>query len=184
MADGEGRGSAWSVVALRGALMLIFGLYAVLFPGAALTVLVLIGGALLLVDGVLGLWSHTFGNARTGNFWFDVVRNALSILTGAIILVSPMLATVFTVTFLIYLVAIQALVVGGMEIWFVIRAREVLRDVWPVLLSGILYVLFAIMLFFAPFESAVALVIVGGVFMIVFAVGLFGLAWRLRKAGI
>jgi len=42
---------------------------------------------------VLGLWSLTFGGAKTGNFWFDVVRNVLSILTGALILFSPLLAT-------------------------------------------------------------------------------------------
>ena len=63
------------IMGVRGLLMLLAGLYAVIWPGAALAVLVIAGGAILLIDGVLGLWSLTFGGAKTGNFWFDVVRN-------------------------------------------------------------------------------------------------------------
>ncbi|MDB5561491.1 MAG: hypothetical protein JWN11_909 [Hyphomicrobiales bacterium] len=178
------RGRGWSLVALRGVLMLLGGLYALIFPGLALTVLVVLGGALLLVDGALGLWSLTFGGARTGNYWFDIVRNALALLTGIIILVSPLLATIFTVTFLIYLVAFQAIIVGVMEIIFVIRQRGVFSSIWPVLLSGVLYVVFGLLLIFFPLSSAVALVQLGGVLMIIFAIGLFALAWRLRRVGV
>ena len=47
----------WAILmGLRGALMVIAGLYAVFFPGEALTVLVIVGGILLIIDGALGLW--------------------------------------------------------------------------------------------------------------------------------
>ena len=174
-----------SLTALRGLLMLVAGLYAIFFPGLALTSLVLIGGALLLVDGVLGVWSLTFGHAdaKTGNYWFDIVRNVLAINTGLLILVSPLVATLLTVTFLIYLAAFQAIIVGVMEVILVIRQRALFASIWPVLLSGILYVLFGLMLLFAPIFSALTLVTLAGVLLVVFAIGLFGLAWRLRKAG-
>ncbi|HLU91783.1 MAG TPA: DUF308 domain-containing protein, partial [Pedomonas sp.] len=58
--------------ALRGLLMLLAGIYAVIWPAETLTVLVLFGGALLVIDGVLGLWSLTFGGGKSGNYWFDV----------------------------------------------------------------------------------------------------------------
>src|SRR6201999_466539 len=99
-------------------------LYAVIWPGLALTVLVIAAGAILLVDGVLGLWALTFGGAKTGNYWFDVIRNILAIICGVIILLYPLLSTLFTVWFVIYLVAIQAIVVGVMEIAVAIRARK------------------------------------------------------------
>ena len=51
--------------------------------------------------------------------------------------------------------------------------------IWPVLLSGVLYVLFGIVLLFSPLMSAIYFVIFGGVLMILFAIGLFALAWRL-----
>jgi uncharacterized membrane protein HdeD (DUF308 family) len=167
------------IMGLRGLLMLLAGLYAVIWPGAALAALVIVGGALLLVDGVLGLWALTFGGAKTGNFWFDVVRNILAIITGVLILLSPVLATLVTVWFFIYLVAIQAIIVGVMEIVIAIRERTHMPRIWPVLLSGVLYMLFGIVLLFAPLMSAIYFVIFGGVLMILFSIGLFTLAWRL-----
>ncbi|HEV7718287.1 MAG TPA: DUF308 domain-containing protein, partial [Arsenicitalea sp.] len=87
-------------------------------------------------------------------------------------------------TFLIYLVAFQAIIVGVMEIIFVIRQRGVRSSIWPVLLSGVLYVVFGLLLLFFPLSSALALVQLGGVLMIIFAIGLFAMAWRLRRVGV
>ena len=169
------------IVGLRALLMLLAGLYAVIWPVSALSVLVIAGGVVLLVDGVLGLWSLTFGGAKTGNFWFDVVRSVLAILTGLVILLSPFLATLITVWFVVYLVAFQAILVGVMEIFVGIRERSHLPRIWPVLLSGALYVLFGVVLLFAPLMSAIYFVIFGGLLMIVFSIGLFTLAWRLYR---
>jgi len=176
----------WALImGLRGAIMLIAGLYAVLFPDAALAALVILGGALLLVDGVLGLWSLTFGGAKTGNYWFDVVRNAFAIIVGVLILISPMIATLLTATFLVYLIAFQAILIGVMEIVIILREREHYARIWPVLLSGVLYVLFGIALLLAPLLGALTLVILVGIMMILFSFGLFALAWRLNAtAGI
>jgi uncharacterized membrane protein HdeD (DUF308 family) len=168
---------------LRGLVMLLAGLYAIVFPVAALTILVIAGGIIFLVDGILGLWSITFGGARTGNFWFDVARNVLAIITGILILVSPLLATLVTVWFFVYLVAFQAIFVGVMEIMVILRERELYAKIWPVLLSGALYVLFGILLIFAPFAGAYVMTILAGLLMIIFSVGLFGWAFRLYKAG-
>lgn len=171
---------AW-IVGLRGLLMVLAGIYAVIFPGAALTVLVVLGGALLIVDGALGLWSLTFGGAKTGNFWFDVVRNALALLLGVLILISPLMATLLTATFLIYLFAFQAILVGAMEIWVVIRERASYSKIWPVLLSGALYVIMGIALLFVPLLGALVMVILGGILAILFGVGLLTMAWRLYQ---
>lgn len=172
---------AW-ITGLRGLLMLLAGIYAVIFPAQALTVLVIFGGALLLIDGILGLWSLTFGGAKTGNYWFDVIRNVLAIVTGVLVLLSPFVATLLTATFLVYLVAFQSIFVGVMEIWVITREREHYARIWPVLLSGVLSVLFGVALLFWPVLSATVFVVVAGVLAIIFAIGLFGLAWRMHKS--
>jgi uncharacterized membrane protein HdeD (DUF308 family) len=123
--------------ALRGLLMLLAGLYAMIWPIEALAVLVLFGGILLLIDGALGLWSLTFGGGKSGNYWFDVVSNAASLILGIVILISPLLATIFTVTFMSMLVGIAAIIVGVMQIVVVVRERESYARIWPVVLSGI-----------------------------------------------
>jgi uncharacterized membrane protein HdeD (DUF308 family) len=172
---------AW-ITGLRGLLMVIAGIYAVIWPAQALTIIVIAGGVLLLIDGVLGLWSLTFGGAKTGNYWFDVVRNVLAIITGVLVLISPMIATLVAVTFIIYFVAIQAIIVGVMEIVIVVRERESYARIWPVVLSGAINVVFGIALLFAPLLGATILVIFGGVLAIFFGVALIGLAWQLSKA--
>jgi len=173
----------WSLlVGLRGILMVLAGLYAVFFPLAALAVLVTIGAILLIIDGALGLWSLTFGGARTGNFWFDVVRNALALILGVLILISPLMATVLTATVLVYLFAFQAILVGVMEIWAVIRERDNYANVWPLLLSGGLYVLLGVALLFVPLVAAEVMVILGGILLLLFGIGLLAMAWRLYQA--
>ena len=167
------------IMGLRGLLMLLAGLYAVIWPTAALAVLVIAGGAILLIDGVLGLWSLTFGGAKTGNFWFDVIRNILAVIVGVLVLLSPVLSALLTVWFFVYLVAIQAIVVGVMEIMFGIRERKAYAHIWPILLSGLLYVLFGIVLAFEPLMGAIFFTIFAGVMMILFSIGLFTLAWRI-----
>src|SRR5690606_27826868 len=124
------------VMGLRALLMLLAGLYAVIWPASALFVLVWAGAILLLVDGVLGLWALTFGGAKTGNFWFDVIRNVLAIITGALILISPIFGALVTVWFVVYLLAFQAILVGVMAIVIVLRERALYAKIWPVLLSG------------------------------------------------
>ncbi len=169
------------VMGLRALLMLLAGIYAVAFPAQALFILVWAGAILLLIDGVLGLWALTFGGQKTGNFWFDVIRNVLAIITGFLILISPILGALLTVTFFIYLLAFQSILVGVMEIVVVLRERALYAKIWPVLISGVLYVLFGIALLFAPLLGGIVLTIMGGVLMILFSIPLFALAWRMWK---
>ncbi|MEO6012020.1 MAG: DUF308 domain-containing protein [Devosia sp.] len=167
------------ILGLRALLMLLGGLYAIIWPSSALALLVILGGAALLIDGALGLWALTFGGAKTGNFWFDVIRNFLAIVTGVLILLSPILATLVTVWFVVYILAFQAILVGVMEISVAINERAHYARIWPVLLSGALYVLFGVVLLFSPLTGAVFFVIFGGVLMIMFSISLFALAWRM-----
>ena len=171
------------VMGLRALIMLLAGLYAVIWPAQALFILIWAGAILLIVDGALGLWALTFGGAKTGNYWFDVIRNVLAIITGALILISPILGALITVWFVVYLLAFQAILVGVMEIVIVLRERALYAKIWPVLASGVLYVLFGVALLFAPLIAATVLTVMGGVLMILFSIALGALAWRMWTGG-
>jgi uncharacterized membrane protein HdeD (DUF308 family) len=175
----------WALVTgLRGLLMLLAGLYAVIWPVQALVLVVTVGAILLIVDGALGLWSLTFGGAKTGNFWFDVARNALALLTGVLILLAPVLSAIFAATFFVYFFAVQAIIVGAMEITIAIRERALYAKIWPVLLSGVLYVVLGIVLFLWPLMGAQFGVTLAGVLTILFGVALLGLALRLWRGAV
>ena len=168
-----------AATALRGLFMLIAGLYATFLPTHALGVLVVAAGLLLIVDAILGLWSLTFGGGKSGNYWFDVAANAVSLILGVVILISPLLATIFTATLLAVLAGIAAIVVGGMQIVVILRERGSYARVWPVVLSGIAYVLLGLVFFFFPVLSVTVSLVVGGVLLVIYAFGLFGWALRL-----
>jgi uncharacterized membrane protein HdeD (DUF308 family) len=129
----------------------------------------------------LGLWSLTFGGAKTGNFWFDVARNALALILGVLILLTPVLSAIGIAFLLVNLFAIQALIVGVLEIVVAVRERALYSKIWPILLSGAAYVVFGVALIFWPLMGALAFTVLAGVLMIVFAVALLGFAWRLYK---
>ncbi|MBJ3783574.1 HdeD family acid-resistance protein [Devosia sediminis] len=170
------------ITALRGLLMLLAGLYAILLPIQALAVLMLFGGILLIIDGALGLWSLTFGGGKSGNYWFDVIGNAVSLILGIVILLSPMLSTLFTVTVISYLVGLCAIVVGLMQVIVVVRERDSYARIWPVVVSGLSYVLLGLILFLFPTLGAAVGMIIGGVLLVIFSIGLFGWAWRLYQS--
>ena len=171
---------AWAT-GLRALLMLLFGIYCVIWPADALTTLVIVGAVVLLIAGVLGLWGLTFGGVKTPTYWWDVIRSALAIIVGVLILISPLMGTILTTTFLATLIGLEAIVFGAVEIYFVLREREAYARIWPAVLQGVLFILFGIALIFFPLFSAVVGVIWLGILMIVLAVGLGMFAWRLYR---
>ena len=172
---------AWST-GLRALLMLLFGIYCVIWPASALTTLVFAGAIVLLVAGVLGLWGLTFGGVKSPTWWWDVIRSGLAIIVGLLIIISPLMATLLTTTFLVTLIGLEAILFGAVEIYFVWRERASYGSVWPAMLQGALFVLFGLALVFWPVFSAILGVIWLGVLMILFAIGLGMFAWRLYRS--
>ena len=183
MAAVESERFAATLTALRGLLMIAAAIVAFMFPEQAVTFLVLAGGGLLLVDGILGLAALTYsGPKKTTTFWFSVVRNALAIVAGLMVLSGSFLLTIFTMGFLAGLVGLVAILVGVMEILSSIMGRERRSRLWPSLFGGGLYILFGLALIFIPLSSAVTLVRVITVLLVLYALSLFVRAWRLRAS--
>ena len=172
---------AWST-GLRALLMALFGIYCVIWPASALGALVVAGGVVLLIAGVLGLWGLTFGGVKSPTFWWDVIRSGFAVLVGVLILISPLMSTILTATFLVTLIGIEAIVFGAVEIYFVYRERAVYGTIWPAVLQGGLSVLFGLALIFWPLFFSLVGITTLGILMILFAIGLGMFAWRLYRA--
>ena len=78
----------WWMVALRGLLLLLFGLAAVCWPGVTLTVLVLWIGAGFLVNGVIALVAAIAGRDVEGR-GFLVIEGLLGLLAGIVTFLYP-----------------------------------------------------------------------------------------------
>ncbi|WP_406872984.1 DUF308 domain-containing protein [Aminobacter sp. P9b] len=169
-----------TLTALRGILIVAAALVALFYPAQAVKLLVMVGGGLLLVDGVLGLATIDHAAPRTTGHWLALARNILSIAAGVIVLASGILANVFTLSFLAGLVGVLALVVGLIEMVSSFIDSERQTRLWPTLVGGAVYAAFGLVLMFVPLTSAATLMRIATILMMLYALLLFYRAWRIR----
>ncbi len=168
----------WWLVALRGALNVLFGVLALLWPGITFVVLVLLFGAYALVNGIIALGSVLFGRTWAGRRWPLVLEGVVGIGVGLVTLFFPGI----TAAALLALVAIWALASGVFEIVEAIRLRREIEGEWLLGLAGALSVVFGVLVLLFPTAGAVTLAWLIGGYAVVFGVVLVALGFRLRKA--
>ncbi|WP_269931882.1 DUF308 domain-containing protein [Aminobacter sp. HY435] len=183
MAEGKSKRFEATLTALRGVLIAAAALVAFFYPTQAVQLLVLVGGGLLLVDGVLGLATIDYAGPRDNNHWLVLARNLLSILAGLIVLGSGFLVSVFTLSFLTSLVGVLALLVGLIEMASSFFDSERQTRLWPTLVGGAVYAAFGLALMFVPLTSAATLIRIAMILMLFYALLLFYRAWRTRATG-
>jgi len=167
----------WWVYLLRGAIAVLFGIVAILWPDVTVTALVILFGAYVLVDGVLEIFHGA--TSRHDRWWADILIGLAGILVGIWAMLFPDLTAIG----LMYFIAAWWLFTGAMQVVFAIRLREVLRNEWMLILSGLLSVILGIVFLLFPGEGAISLVWVIGLFAILFGAMLIALAFRLRGMG-
>jgi uncharacterized membrane protein HdeD (DUF308 family) len=169
----------WWVLAVRGAAAILFGILTLLWPALSLYALVLLFGAYALVDGVFNLIG-ALRRASDGRRWGAmIVEGILSITAGVLTFFWPGI----TALALLFLIGAWAMMTGIVEIAAAIRLRSQLRGEWLLALSGVLSVVFGLLLFFFPGAGALAVAFWIGAYAIVFGVLLLALAFRLRAWG-
>jgi uncharacterized membrane protein HdeD (DUF308 family) len=165
----------WWVVALRGVLGIIFGIAAIMWPLAALAALILIFGAYALVDGIFALVDAVM-HWRESRRWGLLAEGALGVIFGAAVLISPWIAVLAWV----YVIAAWAIVTGILEIVHAIQLRKEIRgEIW-MLLSGLISVIFGLLLTVWPLEGAMAVTWLIGIYALVFGIFFLVLAFKLR----
>ncbi|MET0417635.1 MAG: HdeD family acid-resistance protein [Actinoplanes sp.] len=170
----------WWVVVLRGIAAVLFGVLALVWPGPTVLALVLLFGAYALVDGVFTLASALGRNrdgTRTGSRGWLIVQGIAGILMGILTFVWPDA----TALVLLWLIAAWALITGVLQVVAAVRLRREMRHEWLLALSGVLSVVFGILLIVWPAAGALAVVTLIGAYAIVFGIALLMLGLRLRR---
>jgi uncharacterized membrane protein HdeD (DUF308 family) len=166
----------WWAVALRGVFAILFGFIALLMPGATILALVLVFSAYMLADGVLAIVSAVRAARRNERWGLLVFQGVASILAGIAAFIWPGI----TVLVFITLVAAWSIVSGGLMLASAIRLR-IDHGRWWLALSGLLSVIFGVLLVIAPLAGAVVLTWWIGAYALIFGVALLVLAYRLRE---
>jgi uncharacterized membrane protein HdeD (DUF308 family) len=166
----------WWLLLLRGIAAIVFGVLTFVWPGITLLTLVLFYGAFALVDGVLAIAAAIMGGQPAPRWWLAIV-GLLGIAAGIVTFAWPGI----TALVLLLFIAGWAIAMGIFEIVGAIRLRKEIDNEWWLIASGVLSVLFGLVLIVQPQTGALALLFVIGAFAILHGITLVWLSLRLRK---
>jgi uncharacterized membrane protein HdeD (DUF308 family) len=167
----------WWMLALRGVLAIVFGILVIVWPGMALSSLILLVGAYFFVDGVFSIITSVRDWSSNRNGWLGILEGVLGVLAGIATFVWPGLTAIV----LLYLIAFWAVVTGVLEIMAAWRLRqEIEGEIW-LALAGILSIAFGAMMFLFPGAGALAVLGFISGYAILFGITLILLAFRLRN---
>ena len=166
----------WWLILLRGVVAIAFGVLAFVWPGITLVTLVLFVGAFTLIDGVLAL-VHAIMGGNMGSRWWLALVGLAGIAAGILTFMMPGL----TLLVLLWFIAAWAIVLGVFQILGAIRLRREIDNEWALILSGVVSVLFGLVLLLAPVSGAIGVAWVIGTYAIIFGVLLVMAALRLKK---
>jgi len=164
----------WWTLLLRGIAAVLFGLAALLWPGLTLFVLIIFFGAYVLVDGIFALVAGIRGSRDRR--WVLLAEGALGILAGLISFFWPGI----TALALLYVIAFWAIFTGVLEVVMAISLRREIENEWLMVLSGVLSVLFGLILAVLPGVGLLSLVWLIGIYTLVFGIVLIVLGFRAR----
>src|SRR5687768_4086783 len=165
----------WWAVALRGVFAVLFGLIALVVPGATILSLVLFFSAYMLVDGVFGIVAAVRA-ARQGERWgLLILEGIANIVVGVIAFAWPGLTAIAFVL----LLAAWSLISGGLMLGAAFRLSQA-HGRWWLALGGIVSIVFGVLLVIAPVIGAVVLTWWLGAYALVFGIALLVLAFKLR----
>lgn len=171
--------SRWWTLVVRGVAALLFGIATLFVPGVSLTALVLIWGGYAIVDGAFNLML-AMNRGRSGERWgWFLLEGILSVAAGVLTFLWPAITAVV----LLVVIATWAVLTGVMEIATAAWMRRVIRNDWLLALSGVLSVVFGVLLFARPAAGALAVAWLIGCYAIAFGALLLALGVRLYRLG-
>lgn len=167
---------SWRGLAVRGAISLLFGILAALWPGLTLMWLIVLFAAYALIGGFASISAAVQNRKSHSEWWLPLLLGLIGLVAGAIAILNPGITAVV----LVLLMGATALASGIVDITMAIRLRKVIRGEGFLILNGIVSVLFGVFVFFFPGAGALALVWLISIYAVVTGVLLLALAWRAR----
>ncbi len=113
----------WWLLAWRGMVAVLFGLAALVWPGATLTALVLLFGVYALVDGLLAVIVSRLDRHEFDHGWVLLLKGLAGIAIGVLTYLWPSV----TAQALVYLIAAWAILTGAFEVVAAVDLREVVE---------------------------------------------------------
>lgn len=167
---------SWWVLALYGAVAILFGIYLLAWPGASIVALTWAYGVVALAEGVLSLAALFDKSVQISRAWL-VLYALASILFGVLAIAQPLqMAGV-----MLLLLAAWLIVGGVFRIVFAIRVRKAISNEWLLILSGVLAILLGVLFAMYPAAGLLTVVLWIGAGALIYGVLQLIAAFRLRS---
>ena len=147
-------GHAWWMLALRGAAGFVFGVLALAMPGLTLAFLVALYAAYAIVGGVGAISGAIRHRRDTPAWWVPLLLGLCSVAAGVIAIFLPAI----TALVLVLVMGVNAVATGVFDLITAFRLRGRFRGTWLLYLSGILSLVFGVLVLAWPGAGALALV--------------------------
>src|SRR5215469_8151648 len=165
----------WWAVLLRGIVAVMVGVLTFAWPAVTLSVLVLLFGCYALVDGVFSLVAAAGGRQRQDR-WILALEGIIGVWAGVIALRAPhVIATV-----LIFFVSFWAMTMGFLKIAAAYRLRREISGEFWLAASGVLSVVFALLVLARPAIGAFSLILIFAGYVTLMGILLIVLGLELR----
>jgi uncharacterized membrane protein HdeD (DUF308 family) len=154
----------WWVLVVRGLLAIALAIFAFVWPQQTIAALVLVFGAIALVDGTFAVVASIGGHSLTPHWWVLLLQGLLGIGVGVLTLFNP---AITAVALLIY-IAVWAIGMGVLQVIAAVRLRHDISGEWWLALGGVAGVAFGILLMRNP---------AGGALAVLWLIGTYALIW-------
>ena len=168
---------SWWVLVLRGVLAILLGVLALANPGTTVATLVLWIAIFLIIDGALALLTTTARWKEREDKWLHVAEGVLSILLGILILNAPEMTLFLVVLY----AAVWSIMAGITRIAMAIQLRKEIEGETWLALSGLLSIVFGILVIAQPGIGLATIMWMLGLFLILAGVVLIALGLKVKK---
>jgi uncharacterized membrane protein HdeD (DUF308 family) len=164
----------WWLLLLRGILAIIFGLIALLSPGIVLVTLLfyfgfvaLFSGLFLIIEGIA---------VKSDDRGMHILEGVISVLFGLLFIFMPG----FVFSFIMYFIAFWAIIGGILQIIYAIKLRKEIPNEWLAILTGVITLIFGLLVLFNILAGAAALIMVFGIYALIAGILLIILSFKVK----
>lgn len=176
LAGGHMLARNWWTWLIRGIAAIVFGILAFLSPVGTILAIGILFGAYALVDGIFAIVAAVRAAETHQRWWPFLIEGIIGVVIAAITFYDIRI----TLLALYFTIAAWAFLTGIVEIAAGVQLRKHLANEFWLILSGIISILFGVLMLWRPVAAAFAIVWLIAAYAIVFGILMIGLALRLR----
>jgi uncharacterized membrane protein HdeD (DUF308 family) len=169
----------WWLFLLRGLAAIVFGLLALLWPGATVIALMAFVAAYALVDGIVTIGSAMRMRALFDRWWLLLIQGLISTVFGVLAFLNPALS-------LFYIVISVSLwmLFAAFALFMLARAQKVMGapSAWS-MIGGVLSLVLAVAAVVFPGLTVATVIVLIAWFALAFGIVNFVVAFRVRTFG-